>query len=203
MIENAKIVLSDKELEMVCNTDWILTKHKIIEKVYALLGEQAASMQKAILNSFLPDEIKATTPKISKGENYLLFPYVMLDYPRYFNKENTMAIRTFFWWGKSVSLHLLLSGNYKEAATNKLLEQFSFLQEQNYSICISETPWQHHFEAENYLPIKQISANEFSDILNRKLFVKIGKEIPLAQWDAVPDFIEKSFLEMLEIIQKV
>jgi hypothetical protein len=34
-----KIALSEKELQLVCDTDWILTKHSIIQKVYALFGE--------------------------------------------------------------------------------------------------------------------------------------------------------------------
>ena len=45
MSEDAKIALSEKELELVCSTDWILTKHSVIEKVYQLFGSLALSMQ--------------------------------------------------------------------------------------------------------------------------------------------------------------
>jgi hypothetical protein len=37
MTEKTKINLSAKELELVCNKEWILTKQVIIEKVYELL----------------------------------------------------------------------------------------------------------------------------------------------------------------------
>ncbi len=200
MIENAKIVLSPKELELVSNTDWILTKHTIINKVYTLFGSIAAEMHNTIHNSDLPQEVKDTTPKIAKGENYQLLPYVMLDYPRYFNAENTMAIRIFFWWGNSISIHLLISGKYKDDAINKLERNFNLLQENNYSICIAETPWQHHFGADNYISFKEYTSEEFSNTLYRESFIKIGKEIALSQWDDIPEFLKTSFSEMLGVV---
>jgi hypothetical protein len=200
MIESTKITLSAKELELVCNTDWILTKHSIIEKVYSIFGNLASTLQTQINNSNLPQEIKDTTPKISRGENYLRLPYVMLDYPRYFKPEKTIAIRTFFWWGNSVSIHLLISGEHKTKVENNFQEFFKSLQEKNYAVCVADTQWQHHFENDNYLLLKDCTATEFSDILHRKPFIKIGKEIALEQWNEIPEFLECSFIEMLQMV---
>ena len=57
---------------------------------------------------------KYGSPKISKGENYRGLPYVMLDYPRLFGREEVLAIRTFFWWGHGFSVTLHLKGGYRE-----------------------------------------------------------------------------------------
>ena len=192
MIQNTKITLSAKELELLCNTDWILTKHRLIEKVYGLFGNMAMVMQLAVKESFLAEEIKATTPKISRGENYNLLPYVMLDYPRYFNPENTMAIRTFFWWGNSISIHLLLSGANKANAINDLIQKFELLQKNDYAICIADTPWQHHFEEDNYIFCKNCTVDFFSGILNSKSFIKIGRRIGFDRW--------KRLLNLLKIV---
>ncbi|MGG9970220.1 hypothetical protein ACQ33O_00380 [Ferruginibacter sp. SUN002] len=200
MIENTKITLSAKELELVCNREWILTKHAIIEKVYNVFGNLSISMQTMVNNSNLSPEIKQTTPKISKGENYLLLPYVMLDYPRYFEPENTFAIRTFFWWGKSMSIHLLISGNYQKEMLNNLITHFAVLQEKDFAICVAETPWQHHFEKDNYVSLKEYTLNEFAVILHRKSFVKIGRSIALEQWDEVADFLLESFSLVVKIV---
>src|SRR2546430_2748604 len=153
MKHETKITLSDKELELVCNSDWILTKQAIIEKVYHLFGELAALMQQYVMNkkNLLLDEIILNSPKISKGENYNKLPYVMLDYPRCFKKEKTLAIRTMFWWGNFFSIQLQLSGEYKKAALSNLKINFSALQKNDYSICISGNPWEHHFDRDNYL----------------------------------------------------
>jgi hypothetical protein len=200
MIENAKIALSPKELELVSNTDWILTKHTIINKVYALFGTIAADMQLTIHNCDLPQEVKKTTPKIAKGENYQLLPYVMLDYPRYFIAKDTMAIRIFFWWGNSISIHLLLSGKYKENTAKKLESNFSLLQQNDYSLCVADNPWQHHFGTDNYIAFKNYTSEEFSNTLYRESFIKIGKEIPLSQWNDIPEFLITSFIEMIAMI---
>ncbi|MFK5012123.1 hypothetical protein ACI4AC_27485, partial [Klebsiella pneumoniae] len=87
--------------ELVNNADWILTKNLIIEKVYELFGRVAAEYID-IYKKF-PDFERSTlfalSPKISKGEQYLQLPYVMLDFPRNFTDNDFFAIRTFFWWG--------------------------------------------------------------------------------------------------------
>jgi hypothetical protein len=203
MNKETKITLSAKEQELVCNTDWILTKHAIIHKVYTLFGEAAAFMQKKVFNerNHLPEEVSASVPKISKGENYKGLPYVMLDYPRCFQKEKIVAIRTFFWWGNFFSINLQLSGEYKERLLPALRNNFSVLQQNDYWVCVSDNPWQHHFEEDNYLSLKKYTAEQFSSILHRESFIKIGKKIPLTQWDNTPAFIEQSFTEMITLLK--
>jgi hypothetical protein len=203
MNKETKITLSAKEQELVCNTDWILTKHRIIQKVYALFGEQAIFMQQHLVKEKmkLPADINIAEPKISKGENYGSLPYVMLDYPRCFQKEKTLAIRTFFWWGNFFSINLQLSGEYKEKFLPALQKKILQLQQGDYWICISNNPWQHHFEEGNYTSLKKCSAEKFSSILNRESFIKIGKKIPLTQWDTAPAFIQQSFTEMIELLK--
>jgi len=139
MNNGTKITLSSKELDLVCNIDWILTKHAIIQKVYALFGAESMILQQLVAQELpaLEAIINAYNPKIAKGENYKQLPYVMLDYPRCFEKENTLAIRTMFWWGNYFSIHLQLEGIYKAAATEKLYGHFELLKEQGYAVCIS------------------------------------------------------------------
>jgi len=203
MTEKTKITLSAKELELVCNKEWILTKQIIIEKVYQLFGELASLMQRYLMHKTdaLPARVMAIGPKISKGENYGGLPYVMLDYPRYFTKDATLAIRTFFWWGNFFSINLQLSGEYMHAATMSLQRNFSFLQQQNYLICINSEPWHHHFGEDNYMPIKNIPAAAFLELLSRKPFIKIAKKINVQQWDAAEQFLEDHFTEMVMLLE--
>src|SRR5580700_4684754 len=103
-MDEAKIRLSVEELELVENAEWILTKNRIIDKVQNLFGILAVKMKTELETISLPDEPLQTNPKISKGENYNGLPYVILDYPRLFSKENVFAIRTMFWWGNYFSV---------------------------------------------------------------------------------------------------
>jgi hypothetical protein len=203
MMNETKITLSAKELELVCNTEWILTKHDIIQKVMVIFSHALAGMQQQAIQQKinLPAAIFLKDPKISKGENYKSLPYVMLDYPRYFEKENTLAIRTFFWWGNFFSINLQLAGKYKTKAVTALQANFLMLQQNNYWICNSNKPWEHSFEEDNFLPIQQLTMNQFTTILNRESFIKISRKQSLQHWDTALLFIEQSFEEMLKLLE--
>src|SRR6185369_7340402 len=94
--------------------------------------------------TILPAIVSASNPKISRGENYRALPYVMLDYPRHFTKESTLAIRTLFWWGNFFSISLHLSGRCKKNAAAVLKINFATLRQEGYWVCISADPWHHH-----------------------------------------------------------
>ena len=200
MSEETKITLSPKELELVCNTEWILTKHTIIEKVYAMFGNFVTPMREAMTLANIPAEVFNSNPKISRGENYRQLPYVILDYPRLFGKADTLAIRTMFWWGNFFSITLQLEGIYKNRAVPLLLEKFDQLKKRGYWVCIHPDPWQHHFEEDNYIQFAALTKGEFTNLLDRGSFLKLAIQCPLSRWTEVPEFIEQCFEEMIEVI---
>ena len=51
----AKIHLSEEELQLLQNAEWVLTKNKIIQKVYDLFGALSEQMQARLANENLPD----------------------------------------------------------------------------------------------------------------------------------------------------
>ena len=109
-MDTPKIRLSKEEEALINRTDWILTKNHILQKVKQLFSN-LQSRQHLILQGMLSlqPEIVNSSPKISKGENYKGLPWLVLDYPRLFEKESFFAIRTLFWWGNffSTTLHLV------------------------------------------------------------------------------------------------
>lgn len=205
MDTGAKITLSPKELELVCNTDWILTKHAIIQKVYRLFGELLPQLEAQLQahSHTLPAEVFLHAPKIAKGENYQLLPYVVLDYPRYFTKEEVFAIRHFFWWGNFFSISLQLSGKFRQRFMPALQNNFELLQQGGYWLCIAEEPWQHHFADSNFRLIEKLSREEFADMLTCKPFVKIAKKMSLQQWEEIPLFIAETFGELTRLLKDV
>jgi hypothetical protein len=198
----SKIMLSDDEQQLVTNTGWILTKRKIMEKVNRLLGDIAEHQKQVIENerNWLPDAVVQSTPKIAKGENYLGLPYLLLDYPRCFNDDDIFAVRTMFWWGNFFSITLHLSGMYKEMFQQKIIENMDAVTPGVF-ICINENQWQHHFEADNYINIKKIVKHELQDMIREKQFIKLAIKFSLQPWDAVPALLDKSFIELIEMLK--
>ena len=179
-----KIQLSQEELLLVQNAEWLLTKNRIIGKVYDMFGLLLIDAQKVFSRpSLLPPEIFVTPPKISKGENYNGLPYVMLDYPRCFGKTDIFAIRTMFWWGNFFSTTLHLKGKYKNELAPLLKEHLPVLADNHFFVNIHQDEWRNDFEHDNYLPILSADPSTLTDNLIRKDFCKMSGKIALDEWN--------------------
>lgn len=202
-MDAAKISLSAKELQLVTNAGWILTKNHITEKVKWLLAS-LQQQQEALLkrNTFIiPKEAAKSSPKISKGENYKGLPYLVLDYPRYFDKENIFTIRTMFWWGNFFSTTLHLAGHSKKEAMRKVISSRSLLIKNNFSVCVNESQWEHHFREDNYKATNDLSKKDFEKIIMEKSFIKLAQKIPLEQWNDAEKILLHSFKKILSLLK--
>lgn len=188
-------LLSNNEIELVTNPEILLAKNKIIIKVYELFGTVAKDYL-MLCNELTPFDFKTAEAKISKGENYQGLPYVMLDYPRNFSKESSIAIRSFFWWGHFFSITLHLSGKYQQQFSEKIHQAIHKNLLNDWYICTSDNQWEHHFDLSNYTSITDLT---FSEITNLP-FLKIAKNIPLKQWDQVHDFYTVQFKLLIKIL---
>ncbi len=197
-------MLSSKEQELVMNADWILTKNAVIQKLYTFLGQVSTVYQNEVaLNIALANEPAfAIAPKISKGENYEGLPWVMLDYPRYFEGQDVFAVRTFFWWGNDISIHVQLSGKFKTFYGNAIQQYFQLRvgnPHPNYEwfICVNlEDAWKHHFRPTNYRRAAELNPA----IIPQLPFIKLAKKIPLSEWDDTAFFLQQTFIEILQIL---
>jgi hypothetical protein len=201
-MSEAKIRLSQKEMELVNNAVLILTKNHILQKVNQLLAGLQVKQQH-YLNLFqyrLPEKFIKSSPKISRGENYKGLPYLILDYARFFEKENICVIRTMFWWGNFFSLTLHLSGIPKKETEEKLITAYPLLKEKGYYCYINDDPWEHHFETDTYIPLTGISNTDFENVVREKPFIKLANKIPLQQWDNAEEILLTYFKQIIEVL---
>jgi len=201
MNTSAKIHLSNLETELINNKEWILTKHSIINKVYQLFGEMHKIYKQISTQNktSLPEFYKNAGGKISKGENYEGLPYVMLDYPALFSKENIFAIRTMFWWGNFFSISLHVSGKNIRIQSD-FSNLLTYLREKDFFVCVNENEWQHNFEPSNYISAAELDEQRLTEILKRNFF-KISKKLQLNKWNEVPEFLELTFIEIINFIK--
>ena len=195
MATPAKITLSTQEQQLVNDTGWILTKRSIIDKVYLLLGNVSVRMQDlaGAGKDWLPAELINTSPKIYKGENYRMLPYVLLDYPRYFNGPDSFAIRTLFWWGNFFSMTLHVRGRYKIMFEEQIRKNLAVLKQDNYFICVNEDEWEHHYADDNYVAAAEVGEEKMAQIIGSSSFFKLSLQFSLLKWDEMPVLLENSF----------
>ncbi len=87
-----------QELDLASDPTVLLIKYRMMEKVWDFLEEMQGEIRQQLrpLNGRLPKELNITHGKISKGENYKRLPYMMLDFPAFFTKEDILAFRIMF-----------------------------------------------------------------------------------------------------------
>ena len=197
MQESSKVSLSAFEQQLVTDATWILTKNRIIEKVYLLFGNLSEYYKQVPLLQQLPLQTLLTSPKIAKGENYEGLPYVMLDYPRCFGKEDVLAIRTFFWWGNFFSITLQLKGKYLEQYAGVIQQNISKTAIEELWINVSDEEWKHHFRNDNMMRIA-----EHQQSLSDKKLLKLAVQCKLEEWDNIEMKLATSFQQLLELLQK-
>lgn len=179
-MEVSKIHLSFTEIELMQNAEIILTKNRILEKMKLLLEEVQKKQIDFTARNDLTDEIFKVSPKISRGENYLGLPYLILDYPRQSSGNNFFFIRTMFWWGKFFSCTLHLAGSSKEIFKERI-KQF-YPQLKNYYISISNDQWVHHLEESGYRRINSMTREQFEETCENFDHIKIADRHSLAEW---------------------
>lgn len=201
MSSATKITLSDYELSLVNNAEWILTKQLLIEKVCQMFSLSIPNIKSLMLDKHdnLPEEVVLSVPKISKGENYLQLPYVMLDYPRCFYKENIFAVRTMFWWANFFSITLHGSGEYMIDLREKLLANKKNIGDE-FFIAVSENQWEHHFESNNFLPYTHLNKIQQVKLLEQNNFIKLALKFDLNHWNKMPALLNEGYKKISALV---
>ena len=196
MQESAKVSLSAFEQQLVTDANWILTKNRIIEKVFLLFGNLSEHYKQEPLLQQLPPEVLSLSPKIARGENYEGLPYVMLDYPRCFGKKDCFAIRTFFWWGNFFSITLQLKGKYFDLYADTIQINMKRPGYDDFWINVNDEEWQHHFRNDNMMRITEQQQN-----ISDKKILKLAVQCKLEEWDNAETKLSSSFQRLLELLQ--
>ena len=194
---------SAKELSYLQNTDFLLTKWEMMQRVKQLMREAEKLIRKDIhrFQEIFPEGTLDRAGKISKGENYHRLPYVVLDYPRNFSKKNIFAFRTMFWWGHYFSATLHLQGDYLNLYKQQLISNLSELQSAGYYICVHDNPWEYHFNTDNYQPLENFNVADFQTVLDRRVFTKLSRPLSLEAWVTLPNFARDTFSQLMTFLE--
>lgn len=202
-MEITKIQLSSDELHLMQSGDWILTKNSVIEKICQGLGHLATKMQQKLeeRKHMLTGDVIQSSPKISRGEKYQGLPYVILDYPRKFEKENILAIRTLFWWGYFCSITLHVKGKFLASVLQNMITEIETLRKNNFYISVSGDQWNHNIMSQDYMALKNISMTHLEEELISANFLKLSSRVELSQWNTMERELFVFFISLLKLIE--
>jgi hypothetical protein len=190
--------LSAHEQEIIHDLKFLRTKASASAKIHDLLVATKHALEATFPKGNHPKTWNGLGKrgKISKGENYLGMPYQVLDYPAYFSKTDTFAFRTMFWWGNFFSATLHLEGLSHQLYKQKFIDHIGRLATQEIYICTGDTPWQYHYESDNY----QLLTVNHKQHIESNSFLKLSKKIELNRWKELPDFATGFLEQVLQIM---
>lgn len=159
------LALSEFERQCFYDQEFLLAKQRITNKNKALLSGLEPTIQAWLPQLPKPIESKYAkgTAKVSTGENYQGLPYQVLDFPRSFTKESGFGLRIMLWWGKEISMSLLLWGSVRQEAIPYLHQNTKYLPSDHLSLAGS--PWQHAYHPNDYQLIGNFSKQAYEKAL--------------------------------------
>ncbi len=194
-----KVMLSPGELATAADKQIILTKLAVMETAANLFAAQVPFIDEAFGKAVKQHSLNIPAPKITRGENYKKLPYVLLDYPATFSRENIFAVRSLFWWGNFISINLHISGAYKETFNKKLYNNL-MAAEANIFICVNEKQWEHHFEEDNYKAVVSLTTEEKDKIFSGD-FVKVAIKYELHQWNLMQQLLPAGYKKLADLLE--
>jgi len=191
-------MFSPEELVLMQDRDWILTKNKVINKVCELFGLLSEEMKALWENTAFRDLYHVNRAKISKGENFKGLPYVVLDYPGYFRKENIFSIRCLFWWGNYFSITLHLKGESKAYFAHSIRQTLAVLSTLDFQICVGDDEWIQDLNQKEFVPISEADESLIKRISEGQSFIKISRKISFQKIDTIRQELLEYFVKLLE-----
>lgn len=196
--------LTQKEFTYLSDTDFLLTKKSIQQKINTLLVRTEEILKMFIQESSLrfPEGMRQKAGKIAKGENYRGLPYQVLDYPRLFHRKDIFSLRTMCWWGHFFSTTLHLQGKSWHGYRPHIISQYPRMLEKELYLCVHSHPWEYHRGEDNFLLVSRMQEKELKQRLSEMPFLKIAAFLPLEEGDSLPEFslnFLKFFSEILDL----
>jgi hypothetical protein len=196
------IQLTPTEKNIILNSDFFFSKRAIISKIEVMFEGLRFRLQEITHNnlSILPERVIKSNAKISKGENYKGLPYIVLDFPAFYTKNDIFAFRSLFWWGKHLSFSFHLQGSSFEALKPTLIKNSEKLLHSEFFLCINNTPWEYHFEKDNFIALDQMQEEEIIQRIKSLDFFKIAIKTGMEQIPEYPDLCVKKMREIIGFI---
>lgn len=204
-MQSANLILSPEEYGLLCNREVILTKNALLQKLGHWLGSLSQRYQSlSAENIGSLHAAFSTLPKVSRGEVYQGFPWLMLDYPRHFTTTDVCAIRSFCWWGHygSVTLHLageslqIYEHRVKDWIEQELMPDVEVRDQ--WHLSVGTDPWVHALDTPAYRVLGDCKKGYWQ---TERSYLKLAKKIPLEQWDHWEYHFETAFIQLSRLLR--
>lgn len=172
----ADLHFAPEELALMFDTEIFPLKHRVHHKLYTLFETLKNTLKDTEIHRQFPfpEGTDTQTGKISRGENFAGYPWAMLDFPRLFNKDNTFAFRSMFWYGHYFSISLLLRGTSAEFFLPALLQHMEEPVEGGIFCSLDKDPWAHSLDSKMQVPLHRLGTNALTAHVRQMHYLRLS-----------------------------
>ena len=139
-------------------------------------------------NFQIPAEAKLVPQKLNKGNNHLGFPYMVSDFPCVFSIDHIFSFRIMVWYGKSITVSLMLSGRFQE--NYKVPKQIMRMDE--YKVKRSSSLWDKNTQDE----VRFLGSKDKKH--DRGHSLRINREFHIELIASLPEIAKTCFEDLLQ-----
>ena len=147
-----------------------LVKKKAMGKIAGILEECGHALRE---HDQFPRELLQRDYKITKGENYLDLPYMVLDYPKIPGAEFDLLCRSMFWWGKYFSLNFFVKQDMVDAPA--FYDELKACGEKHLLVLSGDKYWNQDLDTSDFISkLEQLDATKMIGQPYHKISFKVG-----------------------------
>ena len=173
-MQKSTFKLTKHELDFISDPIYMQMKQKLIRNFYdAMHGMGSWLMAKYYPNSKL-------NFKVTRGENYMDMPYVVLDTPQLSTQHMENHLRVMIWWGHYISMQYFI---WIDENTMAKLKQLTHLP---YKVLITDNLFNNKLEDVDFVDTSNINENS----LTPNKLTKICCSVALSELENLEQHIE-------------
>ncbi len=141
--------------------------------------------------SDFPPHTKLKKGQLVRGENHKGFPFLSLDIPQRFSKEEMLTYRTLFWWGHYLGFSLILKGEALPGYLERLLERREQPDWGEIYLATAASPWEWSPTKDNFVRVSAAPSEDLRRIVQKIDYMKLCRfhpihapEFPALDWVA-------------------
>ncbi len=199
--KDTNLSLNDDDLHFLSDREIFLKKRQLSDHIIDILGDIEAHIQQTAVDYVhkIPESAFQKRGKISRGENYLGFPWFILDHPATFQKDQVFAFRTLVWWGNYFSVTFHISGTCYDKMD---VREFIFQLRKTFPdllVCRSEHQCEHFIERPNFIPAEELLQKIESLSGDQHTFLKVAIKIPFEESGSLKNKVVLFIRTILEL----
>ncbi|MEZ5013846.1 MAG: hypothetical protein R2794_06100 [Chitinophagales bacterium] len=151
-------------------------KRKLNAKIYTLFENIRLRLKDTAGHTQydFPEQAVWTSAKLSQGENYNGYPWVVLDFPRMQPGEHSCAWRLMFWYGHYFSLHFVATGNHAREIARRITQNMRKVTESSILFSTHTDPWMHDLGDASFHPLNKLEAEAVYAQVHAHGFIKLS-----------------------------